>query len=156
MIISTRPQDVFMTALCAWREARNQLSDGMGAVAWVIRNRCAKKNSSPYAIVVAPAQFSSITSPGDPQLNLYPTESDSRWIDAQGIASAILNAPDSSHDGTNGATLYYNPDAIEKGKTYTTRSGMVIPWPKTWNPAVVEETITIGSRPNMHIFFREK
>lgn len=148
------PEDLFMVALCCWREARNQLEDGMTAVAWVIRNRSLKHQTSPYFEVTKKLQFSSITAPGDTQLSIWPIEADGRWQDALQIAQKVWAG--SMVDPTDGATLYYNPDAIEKGKTITLKSGLVVAFPKGWNAAAVIETTTVGSRPLMHVFFQEK
>jgi spore germination cell wall hydrolase CwlJ-like protein len=126
--------DQFMTALCLWREARGEGNQGMTAVACVIRNRAEKRDNSPYAEVVRPWAFSSITAHGDPQLAKWPEESDPSWIAAKDIATLTLAMP--TTDITKGATLYHD-DSIS--------------FPKSWNRAAVEPTVKLG-RLN---FFRE-
>jgi len=121
------PADIFMTALCLWREARGESEQGTTAVGCVIRNRAAKHKTSPYAEIVRPWAFSSITAHGDPQLSTWPKESDPTWIAAQKIAATVLN--ESAPDVTGGATLYYD-DSIS--------------FPKTWNRAAVEPTVKLG------------
>ncbi len=147
------PNDLFMLSICLWREARSQGVDGMTFVGCVVRNRVLKHSSSYYAEVVKKLQFSSITAPGDKQLGLYPGEKDLLWMQAQNISHDVIYG--NGTDITQGATLYYNPDAIDKGKTITLLDGTVVPFPSTWNPGVVKETVTIGVRPQMHVFFRE-
>lgn len=149
------PADIAITALCLWREARVQGHDGMQAVCFVIRNRAIKRVSSAYREVTKPLQFSSMTDTRDRQLALYPVSLDMQWGSAQAIAESILNGF-GGPDPTQGATLYYNPDAIEKGKTIKLKDGSEVAFPKTWNPDAVEETITVGTRPQQHIFFIEK
>jgi spore germination cell wall hydrolase CwlJ-like protein len=121
------PADLYMTALCLWREARGEGEQGMQAVACVIRNRAAKRKTSPYAEVIRPWAFSSITATGDPQLKLWPKESDPTWITAQRLTTAVLT--ESSPDITGGATLYYDDS---------------IGFPKSWNRAVVRPTVKLG------------
>lgn len=107
-------EDLFMTALCLWREARGEGEQGMIAVGCVIRNRSARHKTTPYEEVIRPWAFSSITATGDPQLKLWPKESDLSWIAAQKIAASVLN--ESAPDITGAATLYYD-DSILFPKT---------------------------------------
>ena len=81
--------DQFMSALCLWREARGEGTDGMTAIMCVLRNRVARHNSSYYAEVIKPWQFSSITAKGDPQLGLYPQPTDSQWQLAINLVAMI-------------------------------------------------------------------
>ncbi len=148
----TTPNDLFMTALCVWREARNQGDEGMRAVANVIRNRAIRNSTNPYYEITKKLQFSSITAPGDAQLALWPVGFDTRWTEAQQIAADVLGG--SAIDNTGGAVDYYNPDAIRSTKTFQL-GGALINFPDGWNAAVLHQTVTIGSRPNMHVFFKE-
>ncbi len=127
---------IFMLALCLWREARGCTPDEIAAVACSIRNRVAKKyrGDSYAAVVTAPAQYSSF-----PWFN----PKNQRWIiDANGIkwplpgtpewpkfelcisiATSVIQGPVA--DPTNGATHYYdntldaNPPAWAKDPTST-------------------------------------
>src|SRR5271163_3202843 len=116
--------DQFMVALCLWREARGVGNSGMVAVACVIRNRALKHDTSYYAQVVSPLQFSSITAKGDPQLNNYPAGADTSWQLATKIVASLADG--SLADTTEGATLYYDDS---------------IPFPKGWDIHKVEDTV---------------
>ncbi len=128
------PGDIFMLSLCLYREARGDGYNGMVAVGCVVRNRVNKRGSTYYAEVVRPWQFSSITAHGDPQLCLYPAEADTSWIEAQTIAAKVCDG--SITDTTGGATLYYANS---------------IPFPASWNKAVLTATVTVGNQ----FFFKE-
>jgi spore germination cell wall hydrolase CwlJ-like protein len=145
--------DYFITALCIWKEARSQGAPGMVGVACVIRNRYLKNDSTPYIEVIRPLQFSSMTTPGDRQLGLYPQPSDVLWTQTQQIAQDVLNGV--TADTTGGATLYYNPNAISTNAAFTIAAGVTVPFPRGWNPARVKYTVTIGTAPNSHIYFVE-
>lgn len=149
----TSPVDIAFTALCCWRESRNQGAAGMTAVASVIRNRALKRLTSPFSEVTRKLQFSSMTAPSDKQLTLYPVSLDPLWVAAQSIATSVLDG--TVPDPTQGATLYFNPDAIQTTKTITLKDGRTVPFPETWNPAALDETVVIGTPPNQHVFFRE-
>lgn len=141
--------DYFMTALCLYREARNQGQTGMTAVACVLRNRVHKNNSTYYAEVTKPWQFSSITAKGDPQLGEYPLVADPNWITAQLVAGNVIDGD--VDDITNGATLYWNPNGITSSAMFTLPNGQAVKFPQSWNPAAVKWVATIGA----HIFLRE-
>lgn len=128
------PADLFMLALCLYREARGDGDAGMIAVGCVVRNRVHRRNSSYYVEVVKRLQFSSITAKGDPQLILYPAALDASWIKAQAIAAGIISG--SIADTTQGSTLYY---------------ANTIPFPASWNRAVLTPTVTVGNQ----FFFKE-
>lgn len=95
-----------IVCLCCWREMRSQLYAGMMAVACVINNRAKKGwfHGNQYSNTVAKNQFSSMTVPGDPQLEKYPAEDDTEF-------NKLLAAIDLLYEGevldrTDGA-LYY-------------------------------------------------
>lgn len=143
------PEQFGVLPLTLWREARGEGHAGMAAVCAVIMNRVAKHGSTPEQECLKPLQFSSMTAPGDPERNVYPSAADPSWVDAQEIASnaeAKLLV-----DPTDGATLYYAPRSIEQVCLYTLPSGQKIAFPPHWNPHVVQYTVTIGH----HVFFRE-
>lgn len=121
------PADYTLTAICLYREARGEGNTGMTAVACVIRNRVQQRHSTPYAIVTAKWQFSSLTDPHDPQLAIWPAETDAAWQQAQLIAGNVLNGD--TQDITQGATMYYDDS---------------IPFPKSWNLAVLKSLGKIG------------
>lgn len=97
--------DIVSMALCAWKENRSHGKQGMQSVINVIVNRAADRNQSPYAVVYAPLQFSSMSYQHDPQLLLQPAEDDEEWVTAKYLAqSASMNM---LPDITQGATNYY-------------------------------------------------
>lgn len=121
-------------------------------MACVIRNRVNRHSTSPMEQVVKPWAFSSITAKGDPELTLFPADSDPQWVNAQLIAANVLDGLTS--DITGGATLYIAPSGMAPGSTvpYTLPDGNVTVFPKTWNQAAVTYSCTIGKQ----LFFVEK
>lgn len=115
----------------------------------VLMNRAAERGTDVYTEAVRKLQFSSMTSPGDPNLVLYPSAMDSQWAEALTIASQA--AAGQLEDITGGANLYYNPRSIVTDKTFTLPDGTRINFPKGWNPAVVKYLTTVSG----HYFFRE-
>jgi hypothetical protein len=97
--------DVFMLALCAWRENRSGQTAGMQSVMNCVMNRVAMRKSSAYMEIVRSRQFSSITTKGDPQLGLFPQPSDPQWFEAGNMAVKALAG--TLEDITGGATSYY-------------------------------------------------
>ncbi len=143
--------DYSMTALALWREARGDGNTGMTAVCCVIRNRVKKHSSTPYEQVVKPWAFSSITAKGDPELTLYPAESDPQWVQAQLITENVLDGL--TADITGGSTLYIAPAGMDPSMTipYTLPDGTKTVFPKRWNQAAVKYSCTVGKQ----IFFIE-
>ena len=141
--------DEQLLSLVLWRENRGGGYNGMQSVANAISNRVANNKSSFYAECVKPLQFSSLTAKGDPELTLWPSVTDKTWIVAQGIASDAVAGK--LTDLTHGATLYYAPHSIQTDQTITLPNGSVIPFPKPWNKAHVEYTVTIADQ----VFFKE-
>lgn len=121
--------DRFMLTLCAWRENRGGGEAGMQSVMNSIMNRVAKDNSSVYDEVVRFEQFSSITAKGDPELALYPKDSDPQWLLAQALSTKALS--NVLPDITGGALSYYAVD-IPK-----------IPW---WAPSMTPTVIIAGQQ----------
>ena len=135
MISPSMPKDdLGALALCLWREARSLGSPGMLGVANVVHNRTVKHGTTFAHEVYRPWQFSSMSDPDDPQLNLYPKADDSAFADAHRIAALVIGKQ--AADNTLGATLYYAD---------------YIPFPASWDKSKVVPTVTIG---NTH-FFRE-
>lgn len=77
----------------------------MQSVMNVVMNRSFRRKLSPYAVVVEPEQFSSMTSPGDPQLGKWPEDDDQLWITAIGMAEQACAGV--LQDITGAATNYY-------------------------------------------------
>lgn len=141
--------DYFMMALCLWREARGEGNEGMTAVGCVVRNRVERDNSSYYAEIVKPWQFTSISVKADPEIALWPMGNDPQWAQAVQLSQAICDG--TVADITGGATLYWNPKAIESDHVIELRDGSTVPFPQTWSIHAVQETVVIGQ----HVFLRE-
>ena len=120
--------DYAMVALCVWREDRSGQTEGMTAVACVIRNRVARDKSTYFDECTRRWQFSSLTAMGDPELTLYPTDNDPTWEKAQMIAEKIIDGEIT--DITGGATSYY---------------ALSIPTPPSWASTMIH-TVDIGGQ----------
>lgn len=140
--------DYAICSLCIWREARGDGNSAMQGVACVIRNRTKRSGRPPYAEVIRPLAFSSMTAHGDPELALFPIDSDPAWIQAQLLTGNVLDGV--TEDITGGSTLYYAPHSIVTTAKITIPTG-TIPFPQHWNPAVVTFQRQIGSQ----VFFSE-
>lgn len=109
--------DQFLAAICLWREARGSSLPTLTAIYWVILNRTTdSQHRWPRTIpgvVMQPRQFSSMTSPGDPNLIKLPIDNGSPdWTAFQSCLAAI-GAP--GGDPTSGATNYESlPEPVPK------------------------------------------
>lgn len=124
--------ELLLVAKCIWREARNQGVTGMSVVANVIHNRTLRRRQTYTQVVMAKWQFSSMTDPHDPQLHNEPTPDHAAdWSAYQSALklAASLGTP-ALLDITDGATMYYDAS---------------IPFPKTWNRAVLQFIAKIGA-----------
>jgi len=121
--------DLFIVALCAWRENRHGQTPGMQSVCNSIVNRMKTRRQTAYQVVTAPEQFSSITTAGDPQLGLYPVPTDAQWLEAQILAGEALQG--TLEDITGGATSYYAISMAEP------------PW---WASSMTETVIVAGQQ----------
>jgi hypothetical protein len=133
-------------------EDRSGGQQGMTAVLNVIGNRSAATGDSPYAVCTAHAQYTSMSKP----IN-WPTPANVADYEAWDIALTLVEAAANGGlpDITGGATLYYAIDlpASEHrlGKTFTLPSGEVIPFPDSWNEAVVTYKASVGGQ----VYFSE-
>ena len=137
-------QDQVIGALCAWRECRNAGQPGLQSILNVLENRVKRDGTSIYEEATAKLQFSSLTAAGDPELTLWPTDTDPQWQMALSLAAQL--AAGTLPDLTNGSTLYYAPASIPPAGSITLPSGNTIPFPKGWNPDVVTYQATIGNQ----------
>lgn len=96
---------IVVGALCAWREDRSGGCNGMQAVLNVLWNRATLRRSSMYAEATRPLQFSAMTAPSDPELNLWPSPGDELFSDA--LELAVKAQAGALEDITNGAVSYY-------------------------------------------------
>ena len=77
----------------------------MQSVLNVLMNRAAARETSVYAEAVRRLQFSSMTEPGDPNLILYPPDTDVQWNAALNLM--VQADAGTLADLTGGATNYY-------------------------------------------------
>jgi N-acetylmuramoyl-L-alanine amidase len=106
--------DLFLMALCVWREARGESMEGKRAVAWVVRNRADHPawwgGPSIASVVLHPSQFSSFNH-NDPNSSKLPYPPDPGWV------SSLLAAQEAMYktapDITNGAVDYYDKSMDE-------------------------------------------
>jgi hypothetical protein len=150
MLLATDLDSIVMSRIVLWKEAQNQSIDGQRAILFVIDNRATKHNKTYYDIIIEPAQFTSISVKGDRMLNKWYKKTDPAYIQICGLVSQFVNGLQ-GNDITNGATLYWNPDAIDEYKMYTLPDGRSVKFPATWNPSAVKFSCQIGA----HIFLRE-
>lgn len=101
--------DLFLMALCVWREARGESMEGKRAVAWVIRNRADKPSwwggPSIASVVLHPYQFSSFNH-NDPNASKFPQPADPSWVAS--LIAAQEAAFKSAIDPTGGAVDYFD------------------------------------------------
>lgn len=105
MLSPWRHFNVAVAALCAWREARGEPTDGIRAVLHVIDNRAKLTGKSWAEIVYAKWQFSSMTATGDPQLTLVPKAPDEHFETCCALADLIFDGGEA--DISEGATHYF-------------------------------------------------
>jgi hypothetical protein len=137
-------QDQVIGALCAWRENRQSGLPGLQSILNVLLNRAKRDKTSIYEEATAKLQFSSLTAKGDPELTLWPIDSDPQWQMALSLAAQA--AAGTLADLTNGSTLYYAPASIPPSASITLPSGTTVPFPKGWNADVVTYQATIGGQ----------
>lgn len=112
------PQDVrkatnvWLLALCTWREASNQSHEAKIGVAWTIRNRVDHPSwygKDYYSVITKPVQFTSMVPPPnlkDPNLTRYPSPDDPSWAECLIIAFDVIVS--NVKDPTGGATFYFD------------------------------------------------
>lgn len=112
-------QDLYIWALCVWREAMGEGYAGMLAVAWVMENRlnAEKWGATMHDVVSDRLQFSSMTALGDPMTVKWPNSQCppadlAAWDVAQKAVSDVIRAG-ASQDPTNGAEFYFNPGVVK-------------------------------------------
>ena len=100
--------ELFLLALCIWREARGEILDSKRGVAWVVRNRAAHSSwwgTDVSSVILKPAQFSSFNA-NDPNAVKWPSPQDASWLASLEIASEVLAG--AVPDLTGGATYYFD------------------------------------------------
>jgi N-acetylmuramoyl-L-alanine amidase len=127
-------------ALCLWREARGEGSEGMLAVGCVIMNRVKAKwnGGTLQGVIFGKNQFTSMSVPQDSQYSLYPKKTDKSYLSAQTIADNLVSGD--YEDITKGALWYANIKNVTSGWYFKN----IID-----KPQVHPETVTV----NNHTFF---
>ena len=118
--------DLFLMALCVWREARGEPMEAKRAVAWVIRNRADKPSwwggPSIASVVLHPYQFSSFNR-NDPNSSKLPKPDDPSWI------ASLMAAQDACDhvgpDPTSGAVDYFDKSMDADPPPWATDKSMV-------------------------------
>lgn len=114
--------DIHSAALCAWKEARGEGTEGMAAVLHVLRNRVRDAKECGFRrdlheVIYGKNQFTSMSVPSDPEFNLQPQDGDQSF--AQALASSLAIFSDAKSDvelpdPTVGAHYYANLHVIPK------------------------------------------
>jgi hypothetical protein len=142
--------DQVLLKLTAWRENRGGGALGMQSVMNVVLNRAKRHGTTPYAECIKRLQFSSISAQGDPELTLWPVETDADWIIADALIARALAGD--LNDITGGATVYYAPKAIKSTQMLQLPTHESVPFPKDWDRTSLEFTRIIANQ----VFFIEK
>jgi len=103
-------------ALLVWRESRGASREAQVAVAHSVLNRVARPSwwgKTLDEVIWKKWQYSSLTAPGDPQLNLQPRLSSNGWLDALGVAYDVIHGEEANP--FPGADSYYD-DSIPAPK----------------------------------------
>jgi len=112
--------DVVFMALCLWREARGEKHAGKVAVAHSIMNRLKSPTwgNTLMAVLFQRLQYSSLTYSSDPQLSLWPRDTDPSWEECLTIADGVIKGridnpiqgADSYHDTSIKPPNWATPD----------------------------------------------
>lgn len=100
--------DLYLLALCVYREARGEPIEAKTGVACVVRNRVnhpgwwGKDYSS---VILHHWQFSSFN-PNDPNAQIFPASTEQAWADSVTTAYGVMSF--SVPDNTYGSTLYFD------------------------------------------------
>lgn len=118
--------DLYLTALCAWREARGCSDDGIRGVLHVIKNRGRKPSwwggPSLASVVLKPMQFSSFNT-GDPNATKFPHDGDQIFRKILELASNVLVGQD--EDLTGGATHYHDSSVFPPWALHATKLAQI-------------------------------
>lgn len=122
--------DLYILALCIWREARGESLDAKQGVGSVILNRVKHPGwwgNNVLSVITSRYQFSSFNL-NDANEDKWPLNDDVSWLDSFSVASKLLSG--SLIDNTGGCTLYYDKSLDMKPPAWalapTTVKGPVI------------------------------
>lgn len=114
--------DLTFLALTLWREARGESRDGKIAVAHSIVNRTLSPSwgDTIMSVLFQRLQYSSLTHTMDPQLSIWPKESDPSWGECLQIAHGVLDGSiksniekaDSYHDTSIQPPKWATPESF--------------------------------------------
>lgn len=99
---------VYLTALCAWREARGTSDEAIAGVLHVIRNRALQPKwwgSGYVGVILKPQQFSSFN-PNDPNAVKIPDDTDHVFNKILNMTELVMMGQ--REDLTGGATHYHD------------------------------------------------
>jgi len=100
--------DAELLGLCVYREARGEPDEGKRGVAHVVMNRVKAPSwwgTSVLTVVTHPWQFSSFNE-NDPNVDIWPKDTDPVWADCLTIAENVLDG--TAEDLTDGCNSYYD------------------------------------------------
>lgn len=144
--------DRFLLKLTAWRENRGAGENGMQSVMNVILNRAAKRGESVYDVCTDRLQFSSVSTPGDPETALWSKSKNpadwAAWLDAARLVAFAVAG--SLEDLTGGATDYYAVHGLaaseQSEQPLQLPTGITVPFPRTWDRTKLKFTRLIGGQ----------
>lgn len=119
---------VFLTALCAWREARGCSDEAIRGVLHVIKNRADKPGwwgTDYVSVVLKPEQFSSFTA-GDPNATKFPQDGDAAFARILNFTDLVLNNQD--EDLTGGAVNYHDASVSPSWADPLKRVAVILPF----------------------------
>ena len=120
--------NVYLTALCAWREARGASLEAIRGVLHVIRNRALTPSwwgSGYVGVVLRPYQFSSFNA-GDPNATKFPTADDVQFKNILFLTEKVMLGQD--QDLTDGAVLYCESNSFPDWRAKSTQVATIGPF----------------------------
>ncbi len=108
LLTAAQIYELFLLALCIWREASGETIEGKYAQAWSIRNRAfspAWWGHDWISCILKPYQYSSFNR-ADPNAVKFPSPDESAWVDCQKVAEDVYF--EKVVDPTGGATSYFD------------------------------------------------
>jgi spore germination cell wall hydrolase CwlJ-like protein len=119
--------DLFLLALCVWRESRGEPLIAKVAVAYTVLNRAAHPSwwgTDIVSVILKPLQYSSFNR-DDPNSSRFPTKQDLSWTASLDAARKAIDKTEP--DPTDGATNYFDtsisPPDWTKKLNYTVSIG---------------------------------
>jgi N-acetylmuramoyl-L-alanine amidase len=116
--------DLYLIALCNWREARGESLATKVGQAWTVRNRVLQPRwwgTSWVGVITKFAQYSSFN-PDDPNSRKWPLPKDPAWADCFKVAELVYSG--SIPDPTFGATHYFDASLDSHPPTWATDGTM--------------------------------